>query len=84
MLPRPDLSNPRKPEAMAILRDVLAAGRLTPTGRAAADRRGGGRRGGGGAAANCQSNPAFSHFGSSPDTKRPKSLENGRPAVNNG
>jgi NADPH:quinone reductase-like Zn-dependent oxidoreductase len=30
-LPRPDLSNPRKPEAMAILRDALAAGRLTPT-----------------------------------------------------
>lgn len=30
-LPRPDLSNPRKPEAMVFLRTALAAGRLTPT-----------------------------------------------------
>jgi len=30
-LPRPDLSNPRKPEAMAILKNALAAGQLTPT-----------------------------------------------------
>jgi NADPH:quinone reductase-like Zn-dependent oxidoreductase len=29
-LPRPDFSNPRKPQAMAILREALAAGRLTP------------------------------------------------------
>ncbi|CAN5620330.1 NAD(P)-dependent alcohol dehydrogenase [soil metagenome] len=29
-LPRPDLSHPRKPEAMVILREALAAGQLTP------------------------------------------------------
>jgi hypothetical protein len=35
----------------------------------------------GGVAANCQTRPACAHFGSSPDRRGPKSLENVRPAA---